>query len=136
MERYAVVHAVDLPGFGRSLAPEILYDKNTSEYEVIDIYCEWFNQLFHSLNLTDTEIYADTTTDTQTDYNTNNNNNNPKIDRNDHPENNVLNKPNAKPKPYIVAHSFGGTLSTHCLSRNPALASRLLLADVPGRYIT
>ena len=38
--------------------------------------------------------------------------------------------------PYIVAHSFGGFLMTHCVSRNPSLASRLLLADVPGFFST
>ena len=39
-------------------------------------------------------------------------------------------------KPYVVAHSFGGFLMTHCASRNPSLASRLLLADVPGFFST
>ena len=106
IERYDVIHAVDLPGFGRSLAPELLYHKNTTEYDVINIYCEWFNQLFHTLNLTDTDSDTDTNDD--------------------------IDKSKMKPKPYIVAHSFGGTLATHCLSRNQSLASRLLLADAPG----
>ena len=38
--------------------------------------------------------------------------------------------------PYVVAHSFGGFLMTHCVSRSPSLASRLLLADVPGFFST
>lgn len=36
--------------------------------------------------------------------------------------------------PYIVGHSFGGYLSTQCVSRRPELASRLLIADVPGVF--
>lgn len=36
--------------------------------------------------------------------------------------------------PYVVAHSFGGFLFTHCASRYPHLASSLLLADVPGFF--
>jgi pimeloyl-ACP methyl ester carboxylesterase len=39
-------------------------------------------------------------------------------------------------QPFVIAHSFGGFLSTHCISRNPKLASRVLLADVPGFFST
>jgi pimeloyl-ACP methyl ester carboxylesterase len=35
---------------------------------------------------------------------------------------------------YVVAHSFGGFIFTHCASRWPHLVSRLLLADVPGFF--
>lgn len=34
--------------------------------------------------------------------------------------------------PYIVGHSFGGYITTQCVSRFPSLASRVLIADVPG----
>lgn len=36
--------------------------------------------------------------------------------------------------PYIVGHSFGGYLTTQCVSRKPALASRVLIADSPGMF--
>lgn len=36
--------------------------------------------------------------------------------------------------PYVVAHSFGGFLFTHCASRYPHLASNIMLADVPGFF--
>ena len=36
--------------------------------------------------------------------------------------------------PYIVGHSFGGYITTQCVSRNPSLASRILIADVPGIF--
>jgi pimeloyl-ACP methyl ester carboxylesterase len=36
--------------------------------------------------------------------------------------------------PYVVAHSFGGFLFTHCASRYPSLSSNTLLADVPGFF--
>ncbi len=36
--------------------------------------------------------------------------------------------------PYVVAHSFGGFLFTHCSSRYPHLASKVMLAAVPGFF--
>lgn len=36
--------------------------------------------------------------------------------------------------PYVVAHSFGGFLFTHCASKYPYLASNILLANVPGFF--
>jgi pimeloyl-ACP methyl ester carboxylesterase len=38
--------------------------------------------------------------------------------------------------PYVVAHSFGGFIFTHCAAKKPDLASSLLLADVPGFFPT
>ena len=38
--------------------------------------------------------------------------------------------------PYVVAHSFGGFLYTHCAAKNPLLAKSMLLADVPGFFST
>eukprot|EP01041_Mallomonas_annulata_P003959 gene3959-7893_t len=40
----------------------------------------------------------------------------------------------SKSKPYVVAHSFGGFIITHCASRWPHLVSRMLLSDVPGFF--
>mmetsp|Transcript_30163 Transcript_30163/g.30652 ORF Transcript_30163/g.30652 Transcript_30163/m.30652 type:complete len:480 (-) Transcript_30163:72-1511(-) len=37
-------------------------------------------------------------------------------------------------KPYIVGHSFGGLLISHCISLWPHKIGRLLLADIPGIY--
>jgi pimeloyl-ACP methyl ester carboxylesterase len=39
-------------------------------------------------------------------------------------------------KPYVVAHSFGGFVFTHCAARWPRKISRLLLSDVPGFFST
>lgn len=36
--------------------------------------------------------------------------------------------------PYVVAHSFGGFLFTHCASKYPHLASNVMLVDVPGFF--
>jgi pimeloyl-ACP methyl ester carboxylesterase len=81
------VHAVDLPGFGRSLAPSSMFENETSSDELLNKYCNAFELFQNEIGLH---------------------------------------------RPYIVAHSFGGFLYTHCISRNPSLASKLLLSDVPG----
>jgi pimeloyl-ACP methyl ester carboxylesterase len=91
-EEFDDVIAVDLPGFGRSIGPPILFDQSTSYKEVLNMYCNWMEILHKHLNLTS--------------------------------------------PPYVVSHSFGGFLSTHCVSRNPRLASNLLLVDVPGLFST
>ena len=39
-------------------------------------------------------------------------------------------------KPFVVAHSFGGFVFTHCLSRNSDLASTFLLVAAPGFFPT
>ena len=39
-------------------------------------------------------------------------------------------------QPYVVAHSFGGFVFTHCLSRDPSLASTFLLVAAPGFFPT
>lgn len=39
-------------------------------------------------------------------------------------------------RPYVVAHSFGGFMYTHCISRNETMARKLLLSDVPGIFPT
>lgn len=36
--------------------------------------------------------------------------------------------------PYVIAHSFGGFLFTHCASKYPRLASNVMLVDVPGFF--
>lgn len=92
LDKYDEVIAVDLPGFGRSSAPETLFHTETSSSDTIDMYCEWIVNLQKAFNLTTS--------------------------------------------PYIVGHSFGGYLAIQCVSRHPYLASRLLLADVPGIFNT
>ena len=54
MPRYEVIHAIDLPGFGRSLAPDKMYHEETNASVVIQMYCDWFDQLYIQLNLTNT----------------------------------------------------------------------------------
>ena len=82
------VYAIDLPGFGRSIAARSLYDASSSN-AVIDLYCEFYYNFLIKENITAS---------------------------------------------FVVAHSFGGFVFSHCAYRWPHLVSGLLLANVPGFF--
>lgn len=82
------VYAIDMPGFGRSIAPDtLLFAQN--EETILRQYCAFYARFLDVNHISD---------------------------------------------PYVVAHSFGAFMITHCASRWPQRVSRLLLADVPGFF--
>jgi len=82
------IFAIDLPGFGRSIADDGLYNEKV-QTKIIDSYCDFYLKILNSLNITEA---------------------------------------------FIVAHSFGGFVFSHCSVRLPIKISGLLLADVPGFF--
>eukprot|EP01038_Epipyxis_sp_PR26KG_P008710 gene8710-11769_t len=85
------VYAIDLPGFGRSIAPNSLFKHSVSPEDTINRYCHIFQEFILQVDIA---------------------------------------------SPYVVAHSFGGFLFTHCISRIPHLIGKILIADVPGIFST